>query len=147
MSEKGGYKIINFSGMLKKVGVAESVNIPGIYEAIEDNYGKALLLAGLAVEVSEGSVVEYNDVFANPIISSTSFVFNIPEYSLTITVESDDDVVVNSLSPTATATVAGSVKQAANVPASTASSSPTTAEFNALLTALKNAGIMVADAE
>lgn len=45
----------------------------------------------------------------------------------------------------ATATVAGLVKKAANVPQSAEAASPTTAQFNALLTALKAAGIVTAD--
>lgn len=44
----------------------------------------------------------------------------------------------------ATASTAGLVKQAANV-AAAAGESPTKAEFDGLLTALKNAGIMAAD--
>jgi len=44
--------------------------------------------------------------------------------------------------PLATTTVAGVVKKAANVAALTGGESPTEAEFNALLTALKNAGLM-----
>lgn len=47
--------------------------------------------------------------------------------------------------PAATAEAIGGVKLAANVAASTESTSPTTAEFNAVLAALKAAGIMVAD--
>lgn len=39
----------------------------------------------------------------------------------------------------------GAVTQAANVPQLTGGESPTEAEFNALLTALKDAGLMVAD--
>lgn len=49
--------------------------------------------------------------------------------------------------PAATDEVLGGVKLAANVAASTESTSPTTAEFNAVLTALKAAGIMEADSE
>lgn len=46
----------------------------------------------------------------------------------------------------ATAAAAGLVKMAANVPQSAEATSPTTAEFNALLTALKAAGVITADA-
>ncbi len=45
----------------------------------------------------------------------------------------------------ATASTAGLVKMAANVPQSAEAASPTTAEFNALLTALKAAGVVTAD--
>ena len=45
----------------------------------------------------------------------------------------------------ATASTAGLVKMAANVPQSAEATSPTTAQFNALLTALKAAGIVTAD--
>jgi hypothetical protein len=47
--------------------------------------------------------------------------------------------------PAASATVRGGVKMAANQAASVEASTPTVAEFNALLTKLKAAGLMVAD--
>ena len=46
--------------------------------------------------------------------------------------------------PEATPTVEGTVKQAAFIAQLTGGESPTEAEFNSLLTALKNAGIMAA---
>lgn len=54
MSRKGGYKIIDLHGEEIKTTVVE---FPGIYEEIEGNYGKLLILSGIHIDG-----VDYPDV-------------------------------------------------------------------------------------
>lgn len=85
---KGGYKIIDFKDNALST---TSVTIDGIYDSIENNYRKPLLLSGLVL-----NSVEKPDAFALPIVSGTSFVFeNVYGYDITIT---QDDGVTSASS-------------------------------------------------
>lgn len=76
---KGGYKIIDFRG----VNLTESAKtIPGIYESIEGNYHKPLLLSGIVL-----SGVEKADVFAASETSAGNYVFSVYGGTLTVTAE------------------------------------------------------------
>lgn len=88
MARKGGYKIIDF----KDKNLTSSPTIDGIYDSIENNYRKPLLLSGLVI-----GGVEKASVFAIATLSSTSFVFsNIYGYNITITDE--DGVSITAVS-------------------------------------------------
>lgn len=80
MSLKGGYKIIDLKGT--NLTTAEAVTITGIYDKIENSYHKPLLLSGIVIDD-----VEKNDVYVQPQLSSTSYVFELYGYTLTITDE------------------------------------------------------------
>ena len=74
MSLKGGYKIID----LKGVDVTKStLMIKGIYESIESNYGKPLLISGIVIDG-----VEKDDVFVQATLNGTAYEFNIYGYTI-----------------------------------------------------------------
>lgn len=79
---KGGYQIVDLHG---EALTDSAVIIPGIYENIEGNYQKPLLLSGVHVDGMERA-----DVFAPAIIDGGNFTFAV--YGGTITVTSDDAV-------------------------------------------------------
>lgn len=82
--KNGGYKIID----LKDVNLsATPVVITGIYNRVEDNYRKPILLSGIVIEN-----VEMADCFVDLHVSSTSYVGTLHNYTITIT--SDDKVSV-----------------------------------------------------
>lgn len=81
MSKKGGYKIID----LKNNDLTSSNTIEGIYDAIEGNYGKPILLSGIVIDS-----VEKDDIFVNVEVSGSDYV--IKAYDRTITITSSDVV-------------------------------------------------------
>lgn len=85
--KKGGYKIFNLSGNTFTDGT-ESDAISGIYETLESNYNKPILVSGLKV-----GTTEYADFFATLTVSGTSFVLTGAGIG-TITVTDDDTVTV-----------------------------------------------------
>lgn len=79
---KGGYKIINF----EDANLTETpVTINGIYEAIEHNYRKPLLLAGLVLDG-----VEKSAVYATATATENQFTFSV--YGKTVTVKNTDEI-------------------------------------------------------
>lgn len=76
---KGGYKIIDLHG--KNIS-ADAVTIPNIYEEIEGNYYKPLLLSGIVI-----SDIERADVFISVISNSGNYVISIYGGTITITPE------------------------------------------------------------
>lgn len=86
---KGGYKIIDFNeAPLKTSG--GTIMIEGIHNTVEASYRKPLLLSGLNIDG-----VEYNDVYVDPSISGSNYVFT--AYGKTITITDADAVsVVNA---------------------------------------------------
>lgn len=79
MSRKGGYKIIN----LKNKDFTDGpFTIKGIYDRIENNYGKPLLLSGIVIDG-----VEKDDVFIEVKVKSSAFVIVVYDYKLTINAE------------------------------------------------------------
>lgn len=81
MSLKGGYKIID----LKNNDLTSSNTINGIYDAIEGNYGKPILLSGIVIDS-----VEKDDIFVNVEVSNSVYV--IKAYNRTINITSSDVV-------------------------------------------------------
>lgn len=82
MSLKGGYKIIDLKGFDV---TSAAMMIEGIYESIESNYGKPLLISGIVIDG-----IEKDDVFVQATLNGTTYVFNL--YGYTIQVQ-DTDVV------------------------------------------------------
>lgn len=125
MSRKGGYQIVDFKNVSLTAG--DETTVAGVYEAIEGNYNKRLVVSGIVI----GST-EYDDVTVDVVVVGTDFVFR--AYGYKFVVASGDGVTVSSA-------------LVENISASTEATAPTTAEFNALLKALKDAGIMKPDGE
>ena len=123
MSRKGGYQIVDFKNISLTAG--DKTTVAGVYEAIKVNYNKRLVASGIVI----GST-EYDDVTADAVVVGTDFVFR--AYGYKFVVSSDDGVTVTSA-------------LVENIPASVEATAPTTTEFNALLNALKDAGIMQPD--
>lgn len=65
MSLKGGYKIIDFKDINLVTGTAST--IAGVYDAIERNYRKAILISGIVIDgvKKADSFVELSLVSAN----------------------------------------------------------------------------------
>lgn len=79
---KGGYKIID----LHNEPISDSaVTIKGIYESIENNHRKPLLLSGIVIENTEKA-----DVFTSATTDSGNFILS--AYGGNITITSDDSV-------------------------------------------------------
>lgn len=81
----GGYKIINFHNTAITTGTP--VTISGVYEALENNYRKAIMLSGIVIDN-----VEYADAYITPVVSDTSFTFSV--YGKTFTVTNEDSITV-----------------------------------------------------
>lgn len=80
---RGGYKIIDLRGE----NLSESpVIIPGIYESIEENYYKPLLLISINIDG-----VERAGAFASPDNDGSAYIFS-GVYGGTITISDDDTV-------------------------------------------------------
>ena len=86
---KGGYKIINLKGVELDSGVAKTVK--GVYESLENNYGKATMLSGLNID---GKV--YGDMYVNFVVADTDYVAT--TYLGTVTISDDDTVTFNASS-------------------------------------------------
>lgn len=141
MNFKGGYKLIDLLNNSFTAGTP--ITIEGIYEAIEGNYGKRIVLTGFVV-----GEIEYDDVEVEVTVSSGDFVFEAYGYNFVIT--DDDEVTITAVTATTTATTtaAGTVKRAVKVEAiatpGTATAEAIATKVNDILTALKAAGIMEA---
>ena len=83
MSRKGGYKIIN----LGDADLSASPKITGIYDAIEGNHRKRLVLSGITI-----NAVEYADIEIEVTVSAQNFTFT--AYGKTITITPEDIVSV-----------------------------------------------------
>ena len=122
---KNGYKVIDLE--LEEITSARGLYKEGIYEAIEGNLGKPLMLAGINVGGTEYPAA----AFIQPYVVGDDFMFNAYGYNFDVT--SSDFIQYASA-------------KATNVPASNAT---TIAELkttvNALLSALKSAGVMESD--
>lgn len=125
MSRKGGYQIVDFKNT--SLTADGKTTVAGVYEAIKVKYNKRLVVSGIVI----GST-EYDDVTVDTVVVGTDFVFR--AYGYKFVVASNDGVTVSSA-------------LVENIPASVEATAPTTAEFNALLKALKDAGIMQPDGE
>lgn len=85
MSRKAGYKVLNLKGTDLS---SASFTLDGIYDSIEGNYNKALLLTGIVIDS-----VEKADVFVTAEVDSDAN-YVIKAYDKTITIASDDTVTV-----------------------------------------------------
>lgn len=78
---KGGYKIINLKNVA--IDTENGTTLTGIYNDIENNYRKPLLLSGVVIDG-----VEKADTFINVIVSDGNYTF--ATYGKTYTISSDD---------------------------------------------------------
>lgn len=87
----GGYHILS----LKNINIipsGDSVIVPGIYESLEGNYRKPILLSGIVL-----SGVERSDRYVEFVMSGTSYLGYIAisdAGNLTITIADDDSVTI-----------------------------------------------------
>lgn len=81
----GGYKMIDFRD-INLTSVA--VKIDGIYESIESNHRKALMLGGLNFEN-----IEKANVYCQPVLTGTTYTFTC--YGKTITITDSDMCSIN----------------------------------------------------
>lgn len=82
---KGGYKIIDLKGVT--IASEGGTTIAGIYNAIENNYRKPLLLSGVVIDG-----VEKADVFIEVTTTNSNFTFT--AYGKTYTVTNADLVTI-----------------------------------------------------
>lgn len=87
MNRKGGYQIIDLKG---NDLTGASFTISGIYDALEGNYNKAILLSGIVI-----GGVEYDDVFTTPKVVSSNYVLD--AYGYTLTIDNDDLVTMGEV--------------------------------------------------
>lgn len=83
----GGYKLIDFKSTNLVTGAETPPVISGIYNDIENNYRKAIMLTGLVIDG-----VEKNNTYAECIQAENACTFTV--YSKTITVTNEDKVTV-----------------------------------------------------
>lgn len=84
MSKKGGYQIIDLKGVSLTSGSA--VVIKGVYESIEGNYYKPLLLSGLVI-----SDIEQTDAFISAISGTNLYTISLANGG-SITITNEDKV-------------------------------------------------------
>lgn len=86
MSLKGGYQILDFKNVSLADGTAKT--IPGVYDTLEGNYDKAVMLSGLQI----GSAT-YPAIMPIVEISGTNYVITLAGIG-TITITSEDSVTL-----------------------------------------------------
>ena len=134
-TKKGGHILADF----QKINMTnKATTVPGIYERLASRSSKAIKITGVVI-----NNVNYPDadiaVGIDPLTSNSVFFYAYEHFFI---VASTNKVTVYSTAdPTATLTTPGTVKQAAEVPGA-AGATVTKEELNALITSLKNAGIM-----
>lgn len=131
----GGYQILDFKK--SALSTEAGVTIEGLYEILEGNIGKRVVVSGLVI-----GDTEYNDATVEVTVSGTDFVFTV--YGYDIAIDDDDEVTVATHTievPLATETVAGIVKKAGYI-SSTVSSIDAPTVLASLIDKLKEAGIM-----
>lgn len=81
----GGYKIIN----LKNVNITTESGgtVQGVYESLENNYRKSLMLSGIVIDS-----VEYADCYIMATVSESNFTFT--AYGKTFTVTNEDKITI-----------------------------------------------------
>ena len=79
---KGGYKVINLNDNNL---TTSNTTITGIYEDVESNYRKAILLSGITI-----NGVEYSDCFTTFNVSGSNLIATVYNNTITIT---DTDIV------------------------------------------------------
>lgn len=86
---KGGYKIINLKDTNLVTG-SDAVTIKGIYESIEDNYRKPLLLSGIVIDG-----VEKADMYVSFYVNEGKLSATL--YNKVITIADDDTVTLTAI--------------------------------------------------
>lgn len=82
---KGGYKVVNFKD--ENITTENGATVSGVYESLENNYHKALMISGVVIDGTE-----YNDTFVEVTVSGSDYTFT--AYGKTFTVTSEDKVTV-----------------------------------------------------
>lgn len=77
---RGGYQMVDFRGISIS---STAVTIDGVYETIEGNYYKPLLLCGINI-----SGVDKNDIFVELGTNNSNYTFDV--YGGTITITKDN---------------------------------------------------------
>ena len=91
MARHGGYKIIDFGGVVLNNSTA--VKIPGIYDAIEST-NKMIIASGLVVTVSNDTV-ELDDIPMTFVSSGGSFVGgSTGSATFKVSINSNDEVIM-----------------------------------------------------
>lgn len=82
---KGGYKIINLRDTT--IDAESGTTIKGVYNALENNYRKSILISGIVIDG-----VEKADTYTSVNVSGSDYTFTI--YGKTYTVNSSDLVTI-----------------------------------------------------
>lgn len=82
---KGGYKIVNFKGT--NITSENGATVSGVYESLENNYRKAVMISGVVVDGTE-----HNDIFIDVSVSGSDYTFT--AYGKTFTVTNEDKITV-----------------------------------------------------
>lgn len=83
--KRGGYKIIDFRDVNITTGTGATVS--GIYESIEKNHRKAILISGITIDN-----VEKPDCFVDCEVSGSNYTFT--AYGKTFTITAEDKVTI-----------------------------------------------------
>lgn len=86
---RGGYKIINFKNIPFETGGA-TMMIEGLYNEIESNFNKAILISGLNIDN-----IEINEMYINPISLGGTYRFHLNNTKSVIVTDADAVSVVN----------------------------------------------------
>lgn len=113
--KKGGYQIIDMAGV---DAITTAQTVAGIYEAIEGNYNKPVILTGIVVQG-----VEYDDAAVQ--FRSVGQTFVASAYGYTFMINAQDKIQVSELKVT-----------------KATGDAITVAQFNNLLTVLESSGII-----
>ena len=141
MTNTNGYTVIPIEGIQFTAGTAKTIS--GLYDFL-DHLAPDLMDQNhkpfLAPKHKIGSGTTVYPAYVDLYFRSNKWQWDHKGYNYAVT-DQDALTVTQITSGTATKTVAGTVKQAAAC-AAAAGTAPTKAEFDAVITALKNAGIM-----
>lgn len=85
----GGYKLVDFKGNNLTTTNTDGITIDGIYDSIENSYGKMLVASGIVLEG-----VEKNNVGITAISGDNSYTISM--YGSTVTITSTDNVKITT---------------------------------------------------
>lgn len=85
----GGYKIINLADNNLTID-GDVVNIPGIYDSVENNYRKVLLLSGVVIDG-----IEKPDAFVTFVTDAGNYETTFE--SVKITISNDDNITISNV--------------------------------------------------
>lgn len=81
----GGYKIINLNNV--NITTADGGTVDGIYESMENNYRKPLLLSNVVIDGTE-----YADCYIMATVADSNYSFT--AYGKTFTVTNEDKITI-----------------------------------------------------